>query len=289
MNNIALSYIVSKNKLPFLKYALKRLIKNIQPDEEIIVIDAGSVDGTVPFVEELKNDGLIDQFVSEVDKGEAHGYNKGLLLAKGVLIKVISDDDFFNYKAIQECKQVMLSNTHIDVMIGNVDATYIDDFDKIYCEDMVEDNFKNYLNTGETFSFTGLSLMIRKKSISFTGLFLTNIISVDTEFAQRITQIGAKIGWSDALIGIRIENPRSNLLSVNKEFQLDELDRFYYFHDKRYRKRKNSVLYLFYRKTRSAISKFINMVISFVYKKEIGLDFMKKDNQFSKKRLYRKN
>ena len=64
--------------------------------------------------------------------------------------------------------------------------------------------------------------MIRKKSISFTGLFLTNIISVDTEFAQRITQIGAKIGWSDALIGIRIENPRSNLLSVNKEFQLDE-------------------------------------------------------------------
>ena len=163
MNNIALSYIVStKNKLPFLKYALKRLIKNIQPDEEIIVIDAGSVDGTVPFVEELKNDGLIDQFVSEVDKGEAHGYNKGLLLAKGVLIKVISDDDFFNYKAIQECKQVMLSNTHIDVMIGNVDATYIDDFDKIYCEDMVEDNFKNYLNTGETFSFTGLSLMIRK-------------------------------------------------------------------------------------------------------------------------------
>ena len=73
------------------------------------------------------------------------------------------------------------------------------------------------------------------------------------------------------------------MLSVNKEFQLDELDRFYYFHDKRYRKRKNSVLYLFYRKTRSAISKFINMVISFVYKKEIGLDFMKKDNQFSKK------
>ena len=46
------------------------------------MIDAGSGDGTVPFVEELKNDGLIDQFVSEADKGEAHGYNKGLYLQK---------------------------------------------------------------------------------------------------------------------------------------------------------------------------------------------------------------
>ena len=52
MNDIALKlyrYQPKTNCLLKKSTTLKRLIKNIQPDEEIIVIDAGSVDGTDTF------------------------------------------------------------------------------------------------------------------------------------------------------------------------------------------------------------------------------------------------
>ena len=163
MSLIKLSYVLTtRNKLPFLTIGLNRLIQNLQSDEEIIVVDADSNDGTVDFLKNLYKEGKIHQFVSESDHGEGHGFNKGVLLANGILIKIITDDDFFNYKAIQECKTIMLDNKNLDVMIGNIYNVPIDDFDQIICETTVEDNFKNYIKTGKVFPFTGLSLMIER-------------------------------------------------------------------------------------------------------------------------------
>ena len=252
MKNVNLSYILTtRNKLPFLTYGLNRLIKNLQSDEEIIVVDAGSTDGTVDFLKNLYNEGKINQFVSESDNGEGHGFNKGILLANGILLKLITDDDFFNFKAIQECKTIMLDNNHLDIMIGNICSTQIEDFDQIYFQTEVEDRFNNYIKTGKVFPFTGLSIMIRKNSIALTGLFSTNITCVDTEFSLRITEIGVKIAWSNAIISIRIENVQSNLITIgNKKFLL-ELDRFLYFYDSKYRNQKNNLFIAIIRKFKS--------------------------------------
>ena len=254
MKNIKLSYIITtRNKLPFLRHGLNRLIHNLQSDEEIIVVDACSDDGTIALLENLYNEGKIHQYVSESDNGEGHGYNKGLLLANGILIKLMTDDDFFNFKAIQECKSIMLENSHLDVMIGNVCSTQIEDFDEIYCETQIEDNFKNYIQTGLVFPFTGLSLMIKKKSIALTGLFSTNVTCVDTEFSLRITEIGVKIAWCNSVISIRIENGQSNLVNIGNEKFLEELDRFSYFYDLKYRIEKNKLSIAAVRKLKSSI------------------------------------
>tara|TARA_B110000438_G_C15699953_1_gene600603 strand:- start:162 stop:1073 length:912 start_codon:yes stop_codon:yes gene_type:complete len=250
----------TKNKLPFLTYGLNRLVNNLQSDEEIVIIDAGSTDGTVDYLENLYQKGKIHQFITEPDFGEGHGFNKGVLLARGRLIKVVSDDDFFNYPAIQESKKVMLANKNIDVMIGNVYGTYIDDFDKIYCEDHVEEDFKNYLENEEPFPFTGLSLMIRKDSIALTGLFYATIICVDTEFALRITEIGVQIGWSSAPIAIRIGNPKSKLENMNKKNVEIEMDKFLYFYDSKYRNRKNTLVFIILRKAKSMLRYFVNLI-----------------------------
>tara|TARA_B110000003_G_scaffold84295_1_gene86301 strand:+ start:12041 stop:12967 length:927 start_codon:yes stop_codon:yes gene_type:complete len=260
MENVNLSYILTtRNKLPFLTYGLNRLIQNLQSDEEIIVVDAGSTDGTVDFLKNLYKEGKINQFVSESDNGEGHGFNKGFLLANGILLKVITDDDFFNFKALQECKTIMLDNNHLDVMIGNICSTQIEDFDQIYCETKVVDNFQNYIKTGTVFPFTGLSLMIRKNSIALTGLFSTNVTCVDTEFSLRITEIGVKIAWSNAIISIRIENVQSNLITIGKKKFLVELDRFLYFYDSKYRNQKNNLFIAIIRKFKSIILSLPNI------------------------------
>ena len=68
MNSINLSYVLTtRNKLPYLTYGLNNLIQNLQKDEEIIVVDANSNDGTVDFLKNLYKDGKIQQFISEKD------------------------------------------------------------------------------------------------------------------------------------------------------------------------------------------------------------------------------
>ncbi len=67
-----LSYIVvTYNKLKYLKELLATVVSSKQKDEEIIVIDGGSNDGTAAYLEEMFQRGNIEQYVSEKDSDKA--------------------------------------------------------------------------------------------------------------------------------------------------------------------------------------------------------------------------
>jgi glycosyltransferase involved in cell wall biosynthesis len=84
MPEVNFSYIIAtRNRLPFLKITLEKLITAIQPDEEIVVVDGNSTDGSREYLQGLFQAGSIHQYLSESDKNQAHGWNKALLMAKG--------------------------------------------------------------------------------------------------------------------------------------------------------------------------------------------------------------
>ena len=57
---IALSYIIAtRNRLPFLTITLEKLIRELLEDEEIVVIDGNSADGTKEYLLQLYNEGKI--------------------------------------------------------------------------------------------------------------------------------------------------------------------------------------------------------------------------------------
>src|SRR3989344_7989206 len=117
MSNINLSYlIVTRNKLTYLKNGLGKLILAKKPDEEILIADGGSTDGTKEYLAELKAQGKIDYFISEPDFGLAHALNKLFLVAKGTLIKIINDDDAYYFPAIEACKKFMLDHPKVDIL-----------------------------------------------------------------------------------------------------------------------------------------------------------------------------
>ena len=65
VKNLNLSYIIAtKNKLPYLKIALEKLIANKKEGEEILVADGASTDGTKEYIEELEHAGKIDFYIS---------------------------------------------------------------------------------------------------------------------------------------------------------------------------------------------------------------------------------
>src|SRR5438105_5011530 len=115
-----LSYIIAtRNRLPLLKITLQKLMDGLQPGEEIVVVDGDSTDGSKEYLQSLFAEGKIHQYISEPDKNQAHAWNKAMLAASGTIIKKIIDDDVFGYDAIRHCKNYMLQNPAVDVVISN--------------------------------------------------------------------------------------------------------------------------------------------------------------------------
>lgn len=229
-NDLKLSYIITtRNKLLSLREVLSRLVKERRPDEEIIVVDGASEDGTVDYLGSLYGAGQIQQFISEPDVGEAHGYNKGLLMARGELIKVITDDDAFYWPGIQRCKKFMLDHPEIDFLGTNGGGTSLSKTSNLSAEYIYDEKYKKWKSLSIPIEFCGLGIMIRRNSIPLIGLFNTNIVRVDYEFSLRATSGSANLAWYTGLVWVRISNPRSNLITQREKFDLDtkKLDQFY--------------------------------------------------------------
>ena len=212
-------YITTFNKLSYLKIALQDLIENRQADEEIVVSDGGSKDGTAEWLAEQLAAGRIQRFMSAPDKGEAHGVNRALLACKGTLLKWINDDDVFCYPAIQECKAFMLANPDVDV-IG------ADGFDNYTGADLelIEHNthFAKWKASKEPFGFYGPGLMLRHSSLPLIGLTHTLSRFVDNEYTYRIMCLPLQVVWYQQPMFVRIINEDSNTLKFLKIKNIEE-------------------------------------------------------------------
>jgi glycosyltransferase involved in cell wall biosynthesis len=69
-------------------------VKNqINVDKEHIVIDGGSLDGTVNVIKKLETN--LTSWVSEPDNGIYEAMNKGIALATGDIVGILNADDFY--------------------------------------------------------------------------------------------------------------------------------------------------------------------------------------------------
>jgi len=165
----------------------------VQPDEEIVVVDGNSTDGSGEYLQELFRVGSIHQYISEPDKNQAHGWNKALLLAKGTIIKKIIDDDVFCYNAIAECKKHMLQHSNIDVIISNDLNCALNDHKAIKKSSRLPQFQKWRSGVTPTFTFGDVHMLIRRSALAYIGLYNTSFVMMDWEYALRISQSKANI------------------------------------------------------------------------------------------------
>ncbi len=222
-----LTYVVStRNKLPALRKSLPRLIAAKQADEEIVVMDGASTDGTTEYLEQLLAAGQIDQYVSEPDFGESHGFNKAMALARGELLKIITDDDFFWPPAIQACKQFLLTHPDIDLLSANGQKKRFE-VDAPYQWFRDSEAYECWRATGTPFAFCGLGLMIRKRSLPLTGWLNPSYVKVDAEFSLRVTAGKAALAWYTGVAFVHLANPGGNTFTKHdriyaETIQLDQ-------------------------------------------------------------------
>ncbi|MBI4224899.1 MAG: glycosyltransferase [Candidatus Sungbacteria bacterium] len=193
-----LSYITAtKNKLPYFKQGIERLIAHKKPDEEILVADGASTDGTPEYLAELKAAGKIDWFVSEPDFAESHALNKLFLAARGEVIKIINDDDAYYFPTIEACKKFMLEHPEIDFM-GTEGGSFKHETPERQVIRKVagyEQNFRKWKSDHTPFEFAVLGLMFRRSSLPVLGFWDLSFKNADAEYTFRSTAGPAKLAW----------------------------------------------------------------------------------------------
>lgn len=225
---IKLSYILTTyNKLSYLKITLPYLIAACLQDEEIVIVDGGSIDGTKEYLNELLNQKKIHQFISEKDFGEAHGTNKAILLAKGILLKIITDDDIFDFRVINFCKEHLLKNNGIDIC--GSDGFGISSLNNKLLLSNYYKGYNEWKINKTPFLFCGLSYIIRKSSISKMGLLSTQFKIIDFEYSVRVSSLHINIAFCNAYSFVNIvgEDSNSNKFSENIKSEKKKLTQIY--------------------------------------------------------------
>ncbi len=225
-----LSYIITtRNKLPYLRRAMTRLLAEHQDNENILVADGASADGTKEFLAELYRAGKIQNYTSEPDEGESHALNKLLLRAQGQLIKIITDDDVFFYPAIRACKTFLLAHPEIDLIGTEGGISHNQNPHDIARAVVYETAYRAWRTDHTPFSFCGLGIMFQRSSLPILGLWDPAFRRADAEFSYRITAGKANIAWYTGYSFVNVSNPQSVSIVHMKKIkeETERLDKFY--------------------------------------------------------------
>jgi glycosyltransferase involved in cell wall biosynthesis len=110
----------------FLPETIESVLSQDYPNIEYLVMDAGSNDGTVEL---LKSYGDRVRWVSEPDKGQSDGVNKGYRRLHGEIFTFLNADDTYLPGSVSAAVQAFIKEPQMAVVYG--DAWYTDEIGRI--------------------------------------------------------------------------------------------------------------------------------------------------------------
>jgi glycosyltransferase involved in cell wall biosynthesis len=198
------TYVLStRNRADHLDRALGNAAEFVGPEDELIVVDGASTDHTAEVVR--RHGSLVSLFHSEADCGEAHGLNRGILRARGRIVKQLTDDDYFFPDAMRRAVEVLEAHPEIDALICGGEAHEFDpasgvsrpiEFRYLPAGLRLRDDVAHVLDSTQC----GLGLVLTRRAVERVGLFDTTFRAVDTDYMARLISSGADVRY----LGIKL-------------------------------------------------------------------------------------
>ena len=181
------SYILAtKNRANWLGKTFENIKELKKVEDEFIVIDGNSTDGTKELIKEYSN--LIDKYITEDDLNTAHALNKGILISTGKYIRQICDDDSLNPLESERAIKYMEYNDLDLLVCGGVKQQgtqkMVITAPETYGQ-KVEDVFK--------YGGCGAGTIYKRDAFARFGLMDTTIVPIDREYVMRVIAQGGKV------------------------------------------------------------------------------------------------
>lgn len=94
------------NSQKTIEHTIKSVLNQTYKNYEYIIIDGGSTDETLDIIDKYRGKfGEKLRVVSEHDSGIYDAMNKGIKLAKGILIGIVNSDDFYELDCLKLVKE----------------------------------------------------------------------------------------------------------------------------------------------------------------------------------------
>jgi glycosyltransferase involved in cell wall biosynthesis len=103
----------------FIEFCIKNIISQYCLDVEHIIVDGGSTDQTVEIVQQYAEHYPHIRWVSEPDRGQSDAMNKGVLMARGEILGILNDDDFYESGVLNRICEIFKSLPEPSFVVGN--------------------------------------------------------------------------------------------------------------------------------------------------------------------------
>lgn len=108
----------SYNQAAYLEQTLQSVLNQGYSNLEYIVIDGGSTDGSQEIIRRYEK--YLTYWVSERDRGQADGINKGFRRATGDIVAWINSDDYYLSGALVSAAHALCENQQWGMVFGDV-------------------------------------------------------------------------------------------------------------------------------------------------------------------------
>lgn len=199
------------NGRELLEKTIQSVINQTYKNIEYIIIDGGSIDGTLDVIKKYENN--IDLWISEKDKGIYDAMNKGISKAAGEWINFMNAGDV--YFSVNTIKEIVV-NLSGDLVYGNhaLYRTNPDQYDIV--------NVKNYSDK-RNIPFCHQSLFARKQILTENLFNIYYRIAADYDQYLRIKYSGYIIKWVPIVVAKVLQggvSDRSRLKIINEYYHV---------------------------------------------------------------------
>ncbi len=134
------------NNFRTIEHAINSVIKQSYENIEYIIIDGGSIDGTLEIIKNYQSN--ITRVISEPDQGLYDAMNKGLSLATGDVVGILNSDDFYTSEDVIRKVVDGFASSNCDILYGDVNYVERDQPDQIVRKWISGEYVENYFEKG---------------------------------------------------------------------------------------------------------------------------------------------
>ena len=167
-----------------IKDAMQSVLGQSYRDIEYVIIDGGSRDNTVNFINEYKE--KIGYFISEKDNGLYDAMNKGIKACTGDVIGILNSDDLYqDLDVIIDVMQQFNNDPKLDILYGDLVYVKSDDTNKIVRNWKSKGYYEQFFENANVPPHP--ALFVKSKVYNESGLFdLQYKLAADYELMLRM-------------------------------------------------------------------------------------------------------